>query len=109
MQQRFNEAITTINLLDKQKNLLDAELKYKNEQLVNQKNEVEQIGKRFETEFKVLAQNILSEKTKVFNEQQEKSLSDILTPLKENLQPLKQKLKNVIIRKQKNVLVYVNK
>ncbi|MEP6467375.1 MAG: DNA recombination protein RmuC [Parafilimonas sp.] len=89
IEQRFNDATATINSLDKQKSYLDAELKYKSEQLLNQKNEIENIGKQFESEFKVLAQNILNEKTKTFNEHQEKSLTDILKPLKENIESFK--------------------
>jgi len=89
LEQRFNEAMNTINSLDKQKSYLDAELKYKNEQLANQKTELEDIGKKFETEFKVLAQNILNEKTQAFNEHQEKSLAEILKPLRDNIDSFK--------------------
>lgn len=89
LEQRFNEATNTISSLDKQKSYLDAELKYKNEQLTHQKTEIENIGKHFESEFKVLAQSILNEKTKTFNEYQEKSLTDILKPLKENIDNFK--------------------
>ncbi len=89
IEQRFTEATGTINTLDKQKSFLDAELKYKNEQLANQKTEIETLGKRFESEFKNLAQNILNEKAKTFNEHQEKSLSDILKPLKDNIESFK--------------------
>src|SRR5665213_3390345 len=81
--------MNTINSLDKQKSYLDAELKYKNEQLANQKTELEDIGKKFETEFKVLAQNILNEKTQAFNEHQEKSLAEILKPLRDNIDSFK--------------------
>jgi len=89
LEQRFNEATATINSLDKQKSYLDAELKYKNEQLANQKTELENIGKKFEAEFTVLAQNILNEKTLAFDKHQEKSLSDILKPLRENIDNFK--------------------
>ena len=89
LEERFNEATNTINNLDKQKSYADAELKYKNQQLENQKEEIENIGKKFETEFKNLAQSILNEKTKTFNEHQEKSLTDILKPLKDNIENFK--------------------
>lgn len=89
LEQRFNEAMNAINNLDKQKSYLEAELKYKNEQLANQKTELENIGKKFETEFKVLAQNILNEKTQAFNEHQEKSLAEILKPLRDNIDGFK--------------------
>jgi DNA recombination protein RmuC len=89
LEQRFNEAAATISSLDKQKSYLDAELKYKNEQLANQKTELENIGKKFEAEFGVLAQNILNEKTLAFDKHQEKSLTDILKPLKDNIDNFK--------------------
>ncbi|KAA9037227.1 DNA recombination protein RmuC [Ginsengibacter hankyongi] len=92
LEQRFNEAMNSINSLDKQKSYLDAELKYKNEQLANQKAELENIGKKFETEFKVLAQNILNEKTQAFNEHQEKSLAEILKPLRDNIDSFKREI-----------------
>jgi len=89
LEQRFNDATSTISSLDKQKSYLDAELKYKNEQLANQKTETENIGKKFEAEFKVLAQNILNEKTLAFDKHQEKSITDILKPLKDNIDSFK--------------------
>ncbi len=89
LEERLHDANHIINSLDKQKAQLDAELKYKNEQLANQKTELEGIGKKFEAEFKVLAQNILNEKTEAFNKHQEKSLIDILKPLKENIDTFK--------------------
>jgi DNA recombination protein RmuC len=89
LDQRFNEANAAVANLEKQKSYLDAELKYKNEQLVNQKTESEAIGKKFEAEFKVLAQNILNEKTLAFDKHQEKSLLDILKPLRENIDNFK--------------------
>ncbi len=92
LEHRFNEATNTISNLDKQKSYLDAELKYKNEQLNTQKEEIENIGKKYESEFKVLAQNILNEKTKTFNENQEKSLNDVLKPLKDNIETFKKEI-----------------
>ena len=64
---RLSDSNISINNLETYKAGLNAELKYKNEQLANQKNEIENIGKKFEAEFKVLAQNILNEKTEFFD------------------------------------------
>ena len=58
---RLNDLNISINSLETHKAGLNAELKYKNEQLANQKNEIEIIGKKFEAEFKVLAQSILNQ------------------------------------------------
>ncbi len=70
-----------------------AELKAANgflvEKLNTQKQDLEQIGKKFETEFKLLAGNILDEKTKSFNTLQETSLKTILDPLKINIKEFK--------------------
>lgn len=102
LEERLRDANTAINNSDKQNAHLQAELKYKNEQFANQKTELESIGKKFETEFKVLAQNILNEKTEAFNKHQEKSLTDILKPLKENIDTFKQKSAAATMRKAKN-------
>lgn len=68
---------------------LKAELHFKDEQLATQKGQLEDIGKKFEDQFKILAQNILDEKTKTFDQHQQKSLTDLLTPLKDNIQTFK--------------------
>jgi len=73
---------------------LRAELRYKDEQLVTQKTQLEQIGNGFTKEFKVLAQQILDEKTASFHIVQEKSLTDLLNPLKENIKTFKQDFEN---------------
>lgn len=65
------------------------ELRFKDEQLATQNSQLENIGTRFENQFKILAQNILDEKTKTFNLQQEASLGNLLNPLKENIQSFK--------------------
>src|SRR5689334_12626822 len=59
----------------------NAELAHCKQKLSTQKEEVEQIGKKFEDAFKVLAQNILDDKSKKFSEEQERNLKGILEPL----------------------------
>lgn len=71
-----------------------AALSYKEEQLVSQKAQLEQIGNEFTKEFKVLAQQILDEKTSSFHTVQEKSLNDLLNPLKENIKTFKQEFES---------------
>lgn len=85
LEQKLAEASNTINSLDRQKSYADAELKYKNELLETQKSEIEQLGNKFEAQFKVLAQNILEEKTKTFDQHQQTSLEQTLKPLKESI------------------------
>jgi DNA recombination protein RmuC len=72
------------------KNRLGAELRFKEEQLANQQKQLEAIGQKFEGQFKILAQEILEEKTKSFHLRQEESLQHLLNPLKENIKTFKQ-------------------
>ncbi|SEW36700.1 DNA recombination protein RmuC [Chitinophaga sp. YR573] len=65
---------------------LKVQLDYKNDQL----NQIENIGNKFENQFKVLASQILEEKKNAFNKDQESSLKAILDPLKENISSFKQ-------------------
>ncbi len=68
---------------------LNAAMEFKQEKLDTQKQDLEQIGQKFETEFKLLAGKILDEKTVKFTELQENSLKGILDPLKENIRDFK--------------------
>ncbi|WP_153795917.1 DNA recombination protein RmuC [Foetidibacter luteolus] len=68
---------------------MKAEIRFKEEQLATQQQQFEALGHKFENQFKLLAQNILEEKTKTFNQQQETSLNSLLNPLKENIQQFK--------------------
>ena len=67
-----------------------AEIRFKEEQLTTQKEQLLDIGKKFEGQFTLLAQKILEEKTISFNTTQEKNLSALLNPLKENIETFKQ-------------------
>lgn len=60
------------------------------EKLDTQKQDLEQIGQKFQTEFKLLAGNILDEKTKSFNTIQETSLKTLLDPLRTNIKEFKE-------------------
>jgi len=83
------EAVNTIRQLEQQKAIADAELKAKNQQLELQRQEIDNIGEQFESKFRVLAQDILNEKSRVFNETQERSLTDMLKPLRDNINAFK--------------------
>lgn len=69
---------------------LETQLRYNTEKLDHQKHEIENIGNKFENQFKVLANQILEEKKNAFNKDQESSLKAILDPLKENITSFKQ-------------------
>ena len=66
-----------------------AELRFKDEQLATQKEQLLDIGQKFEAQFTLLAQKILEEKTTTFTNSQEKNLSALLNPLKENIETFK--------------------
>lgn len=64
---------------------LEAEKKALNEQLIAQKENIEEIKKQSKIEFENLANQILEAKTKTFNETTEKSLDTLLKPLKDKI------------------------
>jgi DNA recombination protein RmuC len=68
---------------------LSAQLKWTNEKLETQKQDIEQLGEKFENTFKVLAQNILEDKSKRFSQEQEKNLKGILEPLEKEIKQFK--------------------
>lgn len=82
----------TAELQEVQRAMFDlrAQVQTKQEKLDTQKSELENLGKKFEDAFKVLAQQILEDKTKRFSEEQEKNLKEILAPLQKEIQQFKE-------------------
>ena len=64
------------------------------EKLNNQKKELEELQAKFTDAFKVLANEILEEKTKKFTEQNKANLDEILNPLKEKIKDFEQKVEH---------------
>ncbi len=62
------------------------------EKLDEQKAEIETIKRQFNTEFQVIANKILEEKTQKFTETNSKSLDLILNPLKERIKTFEEKV-----------------
>jgi len=62
------------------------------EKIAEQKQEIENIKKQFNTEFQVIANKILEEKTQKFTETNSKSLDLILSPLKEKIKTFEEKV-----------------
>ena len=60
--------------------------------LNEQKEEIEQLQKRFTTEFENLANKIFEEKTTKFSEQSKTNLAEILNPLKERITEFEKKV-----------------
>lgn len=62
------------------------------EKLETQKSELEELQKKFKTEFENVANRILEEKSKKFTEQNKLNLDGILNPLKEKLKDFEDKV-----------------
>ncbi len=72
-----------------------------NEKLQTQKEEIENIGKKFSAEFKVLANSILEEKSKKFTEQNQQNIRLLLDPLGENIKEFKKKVEDTYDKESK--------
>lgn len=62
------------------------------ERLANQKEELEELQKKFTTEFENIASKILKENTKEFTSSNQKNMSDILGPIKDKLMSFEKKV-----------------
>jgi DNA recombination protein RmuC len=62
------------------------------EKFVTLKSELENVHKKYTTEFEVIANKILDEKTSKFTEQNKSNLDIILNPLKENIKAFEEKV-----------------
>jgi DNA recombination protein RmuC len=71
------------------------------EKLENQKNEMEQMGQKFNLEFENIANKILETKSVKFTELNQKNLKDILQPLGENIEGFKKKVEQVYLEESK--------
>jgi len=90
-----------INQFSTEKNSLEEKNKYLNEKLETQKAELEDIGKKFSNEFKVLANSILEEKSKKFTEQNRDNLRTLLDPLGENIKEFKKRVEETYDKESK--------
>jgi len=99
LQQQYNELKESLN--DKDKAFLDltaqycikeTELKNLTLRLQEQKKDMAEIGERFNKEFKVLANEILEEKSKRFTEQNKTNIDQILKPLNERIKEFEKKV-----------------
>ena len=79
----------------------EKENKYLKEMLDKQKGELEEIGKKFTNEFKVLADSILEDKSKRFTEINQTNIAQLLKPLGENIQKFQNKVEEVYDRESK--------
>ena len=77
-----------------QKDLATVEANFRNleEKLRSQKDELEELQKKFSIEFQNLANKIFEEKSQKFTEQNKSNLGEILNPLKERIEKFEEKV-----------------
>ena len=78
-----------------------AAIKNAEEKLELQKEELNNIGQKFQAEFRNLAQTLLDEKAKKFTEVNEQNMTAILNPLKTQLVDFKQKVEDTYDKESK--------
>ncbi len=108
LKNEIRESLENIDFLNKniteltsEKITFEQENKNLKEKLQTQKNELEEIGKKFSNEFKVLANNILEEKSKRFTEQNQTNLKTLLEPLGENIKEFKKRVEETYDKESK--------
>lgn len=80
---------------------LESSNKNLEEKLSKQKEEIEKIGEKFTNEFKVLAQEILEDKSKKFTDLNLTNMSELLKPLGENITEFKKKVEETYDKESK--------
>ncbi|MGV3530558.1 MAG: DNA recombination protein RmuC [Flavisolibacter sp.] len=94
------------------------ELKHAGQKLEGQQQEMEKLGEKFEAAFKVLAQQILDDKSKKFTETQEQNLKTLLEPLQTQINQFKQDIEvkhkqesdeRISLREQVKIITETNK
>ena len=92
--QLLNDKTLDYNSLNKQLATELANNKALREKLETQKQEIENLGKKFNIEFQNIANKILEEKTEKFTNVNKKSLEVILKPLAENIDKFKKQVED---------------
>ena len=72
-----------------------------NEKLSDQKKDLEEMGKKLNDEFEVIANRILETKTEKFTELNKKNLGDILEPLGKNIEEFKKTVQETYVTEAK--------
>ncbi|MBC8048476.1 MAG: DNA recombination protein RmuC, partial [Fimbriimonadaceae bacterium] len=88
----LNEKISEIILLSKNVAQLEEQTSSLEKNNSEFKREIEEIGKKFGDQFKVLANEILEDKSKKFTEENQKNIKQILEPLDADIKNFKQKI-----------------
>jgi len=77
---------------EKQIVLLQSDYNHLQERLDNERKEVEKLQEKFKTEFQNMANAILKQNTREFNETSHKNMSELLNPLKEKISEFEKKV-----------------
>ncbi|MEA3495354.1 MAG: DNA recombination protein RmuC [Bacteroidota bacterium] len=92
---------SNFNELQNKKVNLEANNNYLKEKLETQRKEIEEIGKKFSNEFKVLANQILEDKSKKFTELNQNNIEKLLDPLGKNISEFKKKVEETYDKESK--------
>ncbi len=89
IKQALDTRLAEANHLAREMAQLQVRLQHQSELHQQQKDELGQMSEKLRKDFSLLANAILDEKTKAFNETQQKELGNLLEPLKTNLSEFK--------------------
>ncbi|MCK5822865.1 MAG: DNA recombination protein RmuC [Bacteroidales bacterium] len=92
MRKELETARTNIIVLNSKLSAKDADYKNLNTKLDEQKAELEQLYKKFNTEFENLANKIFEEKSQKFTQQNKTNIDEILHPLNEKIKDFEKKI-----------------
>lgn len=101
LKHEVEEKIREFTELNKQTATLEAGNKSLQEKLETQKQEIETLGKKFNTEFENIANRVLDDKTLKFTKQNRDNLELILKPLGENISTFRKKVEEVYDKESK--------
>ena len=90
-----------VNALNKKLATVEANNQAKDEKLATQKKEMEELGKKFNTEFENIANKILDTKSEKFTKLNSDNLKNILEPLGKNISEFKTKVEEVYNKESK--------
>lgn len=101
LQESFDKTVSELSIsLNRNEELngqlirLDADHKNLKEKLDHQKNELEEIQKKFTTEFENIAHKILKNNSQEFTQVNQKNINEILNPLKDKIQVFEKKVED---------------
>lgn len=92
LEQEQRQREQQVQELNNAKSTLEANLRFQQERLANQQQEMAEIREKFTLEFKAIANELLEDKSKRFNEQNQQQMEQILSPLRERLKDFELKV-----------------